>query len=152
VLYHDILTFSAELEAELSVKRASFEEILRTSDIVTLHVPLTPQTLKMVGSRELDMMKASAILINTSRGPVVDEAALYEALKSGRIAGAGLDVLEQEPTPSDNPILDLANVVVTPHMAGASHERIHREAAFAYGNIRRAIAGQPPESVVTPYY
>ena len=152
VLYHDILTFPPELEQELNVERVSFEQILLMSDIVTLHVPLTPLTSKMIGKRELEMMKPSAILINTSRGPVVDEKALYEALKSGRIAGAGLDVVEQEPTPPDNPILDLDNVVVTPHMAGASREAFLRGAAFAYENIQRVMAGQPPESVVTPDY
>lgn len=152
VVYHDILTFLPELEEELAVKRVPFEELLRTSDIVTLHVPLTPLTRKMIGRRELAMMKPSAILINACRGPVVDEKALYDALRSGRIAGAGLDVLEQEPTPVDNPLLGLENVVVTPHMAGSSYETVLKGAAFASENIHRVMAGQPPESLVTPEY
>lgn len=152
VVYHDILTFPPELEEELSVKRVPFEELLQMSDYVSLHVPLTSLTHKMVGRRELEMMKPSAILINACRGPVVDEKALYEALTKGVIAGAGLDVLEVEPTPVDNPILDLENVVVTPHTAGPSYETVLRGAAFVYENIQRVVTGQPPESVVTPDY
>ncbi|MEE8442345.1 MAG: 2-hydroxyacid dehydrogenase [Dehalococcoidia bacterium] len=152
VVYHDVVTIPPEIEKELSVKRIPFDEILQTCDYVSLHVPLTPRTHKMVGKRELEMMKPSAILINACRGPVVDEKALYEALKAGVIAGAGLDVLEVEPTPVDNPILDLENVVVTPHTAGPSYETVLRSAAFAYENIQRVVTGQPPESVVTPDY
>jgi D-3-phosphoglycerate dehydrogenase len=96
------------------------------------------------------MMKPTAFLINACRGPVVDEKALFRALKEGRIAGAGLDVLEEEPTPANNPLLDLDNVVITPHMAGWSSETNLRAADFAYANIHRALAGEPPESLVTP--
>ncbi|MDO8750515.1 MAG: 2-hydroxyacid dehydrogenase [Dehalococcoidia bacterium] len=152
VVYHDVLSFPHELEKELAVTRVPFEELLRTSDIVTLHVPLTPLTRHMIGNSELGMMKPSAIIINTCRGPVVDEKALYDSLKAGRIAAAGLDVLEQEPTPVNNPLLDLDNVVVTPHMAGSTEETIYRSAAFAFENIRRVLAGGTPESIITPYY
>lgn len=95
-------------------------------------------------------MKPTAVLINACRGPVVNEKALYRALRAGRIAGAGLDVLEEEPTPSDNPLFQLDNVVITPHMAGWSDETNLRAAEFAFTNIRRVLGGQPPESLVTP--
>ena len=96
------------------------------------------------------MMKPTAVLINACRGPVVNEKALYRALRAGRIAGAGLDVLEEEPTPVDNPLFQLDNVVITPHLAGWSDETNLRAAEFAFSNIRRVLAGQPPESLVTP--
>ncbi|MEE8443083.1 MAG: phosphoglycerate dehydrogenase [Dehalococcoidia bacterium] len=152
VIYHDVVPCPPELEEELAVKSVPFDELVSTSDIITMHVPLTPLTRKMIGQRELEMMKPDAILINACRGPVVDETALYEALTSGRIAGAGLDVLEVEPTPVDNPILGLDNVVVTPHLAGSSYETVLKGAAWAYENIQRVMAGQPPESMVTPDY
>jgi len=95
-------------------------------------------------------MKPSALLINACRGPVVDEKALYRALTSGQIFAAGLDVLEKEPTPEDNPLFGLDNVVITPHMAGSSEETNERASAFAYANIGRAIAGEELESLVFP--
>ena len=126
------------------------DELLRESDIVSLHVPLTRRTRGMISDCELALMKPTAYLINACRGPVVDEKALHRALVDGQIAGAGLDVLEQEPTPTDNPLFDLDNVLITPHMAGTSEETNQRAADFAYGNIARVLAGEPPESVVTP--
>ncbi len=150
LLYTDIRTFPKSLEKELGVKRVSLDELLRTSDIVTLHVPLNSRTRAMISHRELAMMKPTAVLINTCRGPVVDEKALYQALREGRIAGAGLDVLEEEPTPPNNPILDLDTVVVTPHLAGLSIEARTKSFAFAMENAARVIAGQEPISVVVP--
>jgi len=151
-IYNDIVDMPSDVQRELKAQPVSFEELLHESDIVTLHVPLTPSTRGMIGDRELEMMKPSSFLFNTSRGPVVDESALYQALKNGRIAGAGLDVLETEPTPSDNPLFELDNVVITPHLAGLTSERFHRTAEFAYENIQRVLAGGPPESVITPDY
>ena len=151
-IYYDIVEMTQEVQEELNARPMSFEELLGQSDIVTLHVPLTPRTRGMIGERELDMMKATAFLINACRGPVVDERALYQALQNRRIAGAGLDVLEEEPTPSDNPLFKLDNVVITPHMAGFSYETSLRAADFAYSNIKRVIAGEPPESLITPDY
>ena len=151
-LYYDVLEIPPEIQLELSAQPVSFEELLAQSDIVTLHVPLAPTTRGMIGERELEQMKPTAYLINTCRGPVVDEQALYQALKVGRIAAAGLDVLEQEPTPTDNPLLELDNVIITPHMAGISHETNLRAADFAYSNIRRVLAGERPESLITPDY
>ena len=151
-IYYDIVNMSQEVQQELNAQPVSLEELLAKSDIVSLHVPLTPRTRGMIGERELEKLKITACLISTCRGPVVDEKALYWALKNGHIARAGLDVLEQEPTPSDNPLFELDNVVITPHMSGESEETHLRTADFAYSNIKRVLAGEPPESVVTPDY
>ena len=114
-LYHNRRTFPPSLEQQLNVQKVPLDRLLSSSDIVTLHVPETHSTRGMISHRELSLMKPTAVLINTCRGPVVDEAALYQALKEGRIAAAGLDRLEEEPTPRDNPLLDMENVVITPH-------------------------------------
>ena len=109
---------SAEEMAEVSVEPASFEDVLSRSDFLSIHCPLTPKTRRLIGEPQFRLMKPEAVLINTSRGPVIDEKALVAALREGQIAAAGLDVTEQEPTPPDNPLLKLDNVVITPHIAG----------------------------------
>ena len=109
---------SAEEIAEVSVEPASFEYVLSRSDFLSIHCPLTPKTRHLIGEPQFRLMKPEAVLINTSRGPVLDEKALVAALREGQIAAAGLDVTEQEPTPPDNPLLKLDNVVITPHIAG----------------------------------
>ncbi len=149
-LYNDIVEIPNETQSDLDARPVSLEELLSQSDLITLHVPLTRKTRAMISDRELDMMKPSAFIINASRGPVVDEKALYQALKNGRIAGAGLDVLEQEPPSDDNPLFELDNVFITPHMAGFSYETNVRAADFAYSNIKRVLSGGTPESLVTP--
>jgi phosphoglycerate dehydrogenase-like enzyme len=148
-IYFDVAAIPRETQEELDAQPVSLEELLRESDIVTLHVPLNRQTRAMISHGELEAMKPTAYLINASRGPVVDEKALIQALQSGKIAGAGLDVLEEEPTPADNPLFELDNVVITPHMAAASHETDLRASAFAYSNIKRVLAGEPPQSLIT---
>ncbi len=149
-IYHDLVDIPEETQRELKAEPVGFDELLETSDIVSLHVPLTRRTRGMMSDREFGMMKTSAFLINLCRGPVVDEAALYRALTDGQIAGAGLDVLEVEPTPAENPLFDLDNVIITPHMAGQSQETALRAAHFAYGNILRVLSGEEAESLVTP--
>ena len=149
-VYHDIVPMLPDVEQELRVRPVGFDQLLRESDIVSVHVPLNRQTRGMISTRELGLMKPTAYLINTCRGPVVDEAALYEALTNGVITAAGLDVLEEEPTPTDNPLFGLDNVVITPHMAGNTDESEVRATAFALENIQRLISGQTPESLVTP--
>ena len=149
-LYHDIVGIPEGVEEYLNVEAVSLDELLRESDIVSMHVPLNRHTRGMISHQELAKMKPTAYLINACRGPVVDEAALYQALKDNVIAGAGLDVLEEEPTPVDNPLFDLENVVITPHMAGTSHETDLRAGDFAYSNIRRVLDGEEPESLITP--
>ena len=126
------------------------DELLRESDIVTLHVPLLKSTRRLIGARELGLMKPSAVLINTCRGPVVEEKALHSALAGRRIWGAGLDVFEVEPAGGGHPLFGLDNVVVAPHVAGKSSESYPRRVDFAYRNMQRVWAGKPPESVVLP--
>ena len=149
-IYYDVIDIPQDVQQELNATPASFEEVLRESDIITLHVPLTRRTRGMISDRELEMMKPTAFLVNCCRGPVVDEKALHRALSQGTIAAAGLDVLEEEPTPADNPLFDLDNVVITPHMAGPGEESTQRAAAFAYYNIGRVLSGETAESLVTP--
>ena len=126
-----------------------FDTILRESDIITLHVPLTPQTKNMIGAAELKKMKPTAILINTARGGLVDEAALAEALKNGTIAGAGFDVLTVEPPKDGNILLDpkLPNLIVTPHVAWASQEAMQILADQLIDNIEAFVAGKPQNVV-----
>ena len=148
LIYHDVVQYPAELEHELHITRVDLDELLRTADIVTLHVPLTRQTQGMISDREFGLMKSTAVLINACRGPVVDEAALIRAMRANTILGAGLDVLEQEPTPADNPLLDMDHVVVTPHLAALAQESFEKSRAFAVQNATRVAAGEEPESVV----
>jgi glycerate dehydrogenase len=128
----------------------AFETVLKEADVITLHTPLTPETRHLIGSRELMMMKPSAILINTARGGLVDEAALVDALKSGAIAGAGFDVLSVEPPRQGNPLLelDLPNFILTPHVAWSSREAMQTLADQLIDNIEAFVAGTP-RNVVT---
>ncbi len=151
VQYFDIYPLAEEEESALDLSHVSLDELFRTSDILTCHTPLTPQTRHIVNRERLALMKPTAVLINTSRGPVVDEAALIEALQEGRIAGAGLDVFEQEPVAPDNPLLKMDNVVVTPHMAGTTWDTWFRRASFAYENMQRVWNGDAPLATVQEY-
>ena len=148
VRYHDAYPLSPELEDELSVERTDLDELFRSSDILSCHTPLTPETRRIVSLERLAMMRPTAVLINTSRGPVVDEEALIEALSEDRIAGAGLDVFEREPVDPGNPLLKMDNVVVTPHSAGTTWDTWARRARFAYDNIERVRRGEAPLAVV----
>ncbi len=126
-------------------RRASqLNSLLSECDLLTLHVPLTRETKPLIGEAELALMKKDAILVNTSRGGVVDEAALYEALKSGSLFGAGLDVWEVEPPPKDHPLLGLANVVATPHAAGGTHDTQVRSSMQVAQQVVEALQGKPP--------
>ncbi|MBP1932172.1 hydroxyacid dehydrogenase [Ammoniphilus resinae] len=122
--------------------------LFQTSDVVTLHLPLMESTRKIISRNEFFMMKNSAILINTSRGPIVDEQALIEALQDKRIAGAGLDVFETEPISKDNPLLEMENVVITPHVAGYTFESLHRISEQCSRNCLSALRGEIPEFIV----
>jgi len=144
VQYYDKYPLEPARERELKVKRVSLEELFRSSDIISCHTPLTPETHHLINRESLALMKPNAVLINTSRGAVIDEAALIEALEKGRIAGAGLDVFEKEPVERDDPLLQMDNVVVTPHSAGTTWNTWCRRAEFAYQNMQRVLAGQTP--------
>ncbi|RKY00395.1 D-glycerate dehydrogenase [Candidatus Poribacteria bacterium] len=148
VLYTDVRR-NETLEKELGARKVELDELLRESDFISLHVPLTPETHHLIGERELKMMKKTAYLINTSRGPVIDEKALVEALKNGEIAGAALDVFENEPelTPG---LAELDNVVLTPHIGSASVETRTRMATLAAENIIAYFEGKRPPTVVNP--
>lgn len=122
VLYTDQYPPPQETERQLGVTRMALDDLLRASDIVTVHLPLTDETRGIIGKHELSLMKPTALLVNTCRGPVVDEAALAGALRERRILGAALDVLEREPPAPDNPILKLDNVILTPHAAGVTYD------------------------------
>ena len=131
--------------------RVSLEELFRCSDILSLHCPLTDRTRHLIDAKALAMMKPGAILINVARGPVVDQEALYEALVEDRIAGAGLDVLEEEPMAKDNPLLkiqDSRKLIITPHMAWASVEARTRDVMISAENIRAFLAGEKRNRVV----
>ena len=141
-LYTDVREFPAETERELNVTRVSMDELLDRSDIVTVHVPLSLSTTGLMGRREFAAMKPDAIFINTCRGPVQNEVELIEALNAGEILGAGLDVTEIEPTPLDTPLMKMDNVVLTPHLAGSSEERVDRALVFSFENARRALNGE----------
>ena len=147
-IYYDSMEVPKEVQEELKAEPASFEAVLSQSDFVTLHVALTSSTRRLIGQRELGMMRPDAYLINTCRGEVVDEPALYRALTDKTIAGAALDVTDPEPPSPDNPLFDLDNVVITPH-SGATIESQQRQYEFIFGNIRRVLAGEPPLSVIT---
>ena len=148
VLYADAVV-NEELEKETDATRVDLDQLLRESDFVSIHVPLMPETTHLVGAAQLAMMKPSAILINTSRGPVVDEKALVEALGAKTIAAAGLDVYEEEPKMAPG-LSELANVVVAPHTASATVETRTKMALIAVENIVAAQDGRPLPNLVNP--
>jgi len=148
VQYYDIARLTEAEEDALGVRFVLLPELLRTSDVVSLHVPLDDSTRHMVGAAELAQMKRDAILINTCRGPVVDEAALYAALKGGQVAGAGLDVLVDEPPAKDHPLFTLPNVTLTPHSAGPTWENWTARFRNGFDNIQRVAAGRAPKWVI----
>jgi len=130
-----------------SAKSVSLETVFRDSDVVTLHCPLTPQTRGLVNAERLASMKSSAFLLNTSRGLLVDEAALAQALNSGQIAGAGLDVLSAEPPPAANPLLSARNCIITPHQAWGTRAARARLMKIAVENVRAFVQGKPQNVV-----
>ena len=144
VQYYDIARLSEDRADALGVKFALLDELLRTSDIVSLHVPLIKGTRHMIGAAQLRMMKPTAYLINTCRGPVVDEPALVDALQSGTIAGAGLDVFDQEPPPPNNPLFALPNVILTAHFAGPTWDNQYTRFRNGFDNCQRVIRGEKP--------
>jgi phosphoglycerate dehydrogenase-like enzyme len=129
---------------------ASKDEILKTADVVSLHVRLTTETRGFIARKELALMKPTAILVNTGRGALVERDALLAALKERRIMGAGLDVFHQEPLAPDDPILSLPNVICSPHNAGQTPEVIRDGLLAAVENVERFLAGSPVNLVVAP--
>ena len=149
VLYHS-RTRKRDLEKEYGLKYASFKRVLAESDFLSIHVPLTPQTNHFIGEKQLKMMKPSSILVNLSRGPVVDTEALHQALTKGTITGAGLDVFDPEPVPTDHPILGLDNVVVLPHIGSASNRSRRDMHLLAARNLVAGLNGDRLEECANP--
>jgi glyoxylate reductase len=150
VVYYDVYPASPEDEQRLGARRASMDEVLSQSDFVTLHVNLTPETHHLMNQERLSKMKSSAILINASRGPVVDPDALYDALKNGVIAGAALDVTEPEPMPGNHRLLTLPNCLVVPHIASGSFATRGKMASIAAENLFAGMRREPLPSFVNP--
>jgi glyoxylate reductase len=147
ILYFDHRRRPRE-ERRYGLVPTELDELLREADFVSLHVPLSSETRHLVGERELSLMKPTAILVNTARGPVVDQRALYRFLKERRIAAAALDVTEVEPIPMDDPLLTLENVIIAPHIASASVNTRTRMASVAVDNLLAALRGEEPPNCV----
>jgi D-3-phosphoglycerate dehydrogenase / 2-oxoglutarate reductase len=148
VLYYDVIP-NSRAEASLGAVRVELDELLSRSDFVSVHLPLVPATKHLIGTDALRKMKPGAYLINSSRGPVVDQDALILALQHGWIGGAGLDVFDPEPLPADSALLKLDNVVVTPHMAAHTDEALLRM-AMVVEDVIAVIEGRPPRNPVLP--
>jgi phosphoglycerate dehydrogenase-like enzyme len=146
--YYDIRRLTEDEEDALGVKFRLLTELLKRSDFISLHVPLNASTKHMIGARELGLLKPTAILVNTSRGPVIDEVALTKALAENKFFGAGLDVFDEEPTPPNNPLLKLENVVLTAHFAGPTSDNHVARFRNAFDNVERMIRGDKPFWVV----
>ena len=150
VVYSDIVEFDAGYESATGAKRMPLDQLIATSDFISLHVPLDRNTWHMMSTDQFKAMKNTAVLINTCRGSVVDEAALVDALKNGEIWGAGLDVTEVEPTPLDNPLNTMPNVVITPHLATRVIQSEWNADMNAVENAERIAQGLEPKWIVDP--
>jgi phosphoglycerate dehydrogenase-like enzyme len=139
-----------EIEEELGAEYATLDELLATSDFVTLHAPLTPETRHLIDERALKKMRPTSVLVNTARGPLVDQTALFQALTEGWIAAAGLDVTDPEPVAPDDPLLGLDNLVIAPHIASASVATRSRMAMMAAEQLVEALNGKVPANAVNP--
>lgn len=151
VLYYDVVRRSTAEEVQLCVEYVpDLGDLISTADFISLHVPLLPETHHLIGSAEFALMKPTAVLVNTSRGPVVDEEALFETLKSGGIFAAGIDVTEVEPIPPDSPLLGLKNIIITPHIASASYATRKRMALMCADNLLAGLNRELPLNCVNP--
>ena len=149
VVYYDTVR-RPEVEAKMGIVFAPLEELLAEADFIFIHCDLNKPTLYLINERTLSLMKPTAILVNTSRGPMVDLDALYRALKDGRLGGAGLDVFEPEPVPADHPILTLENVVFTPHLGTSTRGSRIRMAETAARGVTSVLLGEEPEFLLNP--
>jgi glyoxylate reductase len=149
VCYHDVVR-RQDLEKQFGYRFVDLASLLSESDFITIHTALTPQTRGMIGEAQLGKMKRTAFLINTSRGPVVDERALIQALQQGRIAGAGLDVFEKEPIDPENPLLKMENVVTLPHVGSATEATRRAMLDLAVENALAVLQGRQPLTPVNP--
>ncbi|MCD6511199.1 MAG: D-glycerate dehydrogenase [Thaumarchaeota archaeon] len=150
VIYYDVVRPPKEVEERLGVEYSSLEELLRESDVISINAPLTPETYHMIDEEALKLVKPSAVLVNTGRGPIVDEEALKKALKEGRVYAAGLDVFEREPIPPDDELLGFENVIVTPHIASADEYSRELMSRMVAENVLAALSGRIPEALCNP--
>jgi len=151
VLYYDLVRQSEEKENQLGVEYVpELAELLSRADFISVHVPLSAQTKHLIGTAEFSKMKPTAVLVNTSRGPVVDQGALYQALKTGQIFAAAIDVSEPEPIPLDDPLLTLDNIIITPHIASGSITTRTNMALMAAENLLAGLRGEIPPNCVNP--
>lgn len=146
IIYYDIFKLSPEQEATLNVRYVELDELMASSDVISLHVPLTDITKGLISRERIAMMKPSAILVNTARGPIIDTDALVDALREHKIRGAGLDAYDEEPLDPNSPLLELDNVVLTCHHAGSVIDNVLPRARHAYGNIEKFSKGEPIDS------
>jgi D-3-phosphoglycerate dehydrogenase len=149
VLAYDVVE-SPEMVERFGVEYVSFDELLRQSDVLTLHAPLLPETRGLIDAAALAKMKPSAYVVNTARGPLVDEAAIAKALHAGQIAGAALDVFDREPLPAASVLRQAPNLILTPHIAGVTQQSRTAMAAMAVENVARVLRGEAPLSCVNP--
>jgi phosphoglycerate dehydrogenase-like enzyme len=148
VLYHSPRPLTPEEDE--GAEWVDLDTLLTTSDFVSVHVPLTPETHGLIGTAALARMRPEAILVNTARGPIVDSVALFEALSSGRIAAAALDVTDPEPLPPDSPLLTLPNCLIVPHIGSATRQTRRRMAELAAENLVAGLRGLPLPHCVNP--
>lgn len=146
IIYYDAYRLSPEQEKELNVEYVEFDELIKRADIITIHIPLMQATIGLFGEKEFKNMKPNAILINTARGPIVDQKALRNALENKEIAGAFLDVFEDMPAKSDDPLfsIDCENLICTPHIGAATYDNYYRGYKFCFENIQRIGRGEEP--------
>ena len=153
MLAYEVAPVSQETQAAFNVTcygaPGDLDEVVREADYLSVHVPLTKTTRRLLDSRLLGLMKPSAVVINVARGEIIDQAALTDALLHGRLGGAGLDVVASEPLPVDDPLLDLENVIVTPHVAGVTDGTIRRRVGAGVDNLRRVEQGLEPQFLIT---
>lgn len=148
IQYCDLMRLSSKDEHALSINYVDLETLFSTSDIISIHIPLVDSTYQLVDKKLIDLMKPSSIIVNTSRGSIINESYLIDTLRNRRISGAALDVFEQEPIEKDNPLLLMENVIITPHSAGNNWDAWSRRAKFGYSNIQNVINGGEPLSLV----
>lgn len=148
VIYFDANKLSTEAEAKLGISYAPLPQLLAAADIISLHIPLLPATRNLIGAAELKLMKPNAILINVARGNIVDEQALAQALQNGRLLGAGIDTFSAEPVQKDNPLLQLDNVLATPHIAGGTRDVLEKVLYLSFQNIFKIERGELPDNLI----
>jgi glycerate dehydrogenase len=147
IIAHDEYQMSAEQLGGVAVLYVDMDDVFRKADVVSLHCPLTPKTDRLVGATRLGLMKPTAVLINTSRGPLIDNQALADALRAGTITAAAVDVLDAEPPPADNPLIGAPNCIITPHISWYATESRQRLMDIAVDNLKAFIAGKPVNQV-----